>query len=509
MFSTVSALRGICCTISCGDGKKTLKELGYTLDLTQMFTLYFSVKSDKLILKFFHAEVLVDYLRDDEGQVKKSGEWIALDPATKENLEDLLAKNPCSIAGLVLRLAWRAGLLRNEIQSLQWDQVDFDKKQLHLPNRDIPICEDLDRCLAQWKTLYGEYGPYVAVSEKFHRPLTPESISNLVRITLRNAGIANVRLADLHYNYNLEQIAGHGWQQALRTTGLSRDSFWKQRYKVAHVEDAARSIENHSLPNNETCDRERLKKILEDNRSTPAGVALWLAYSAGLQYKEIAALTWQQVDLEHSMLRLADRDVAINDEVTHLLRECSKRRRCEEAAQVILSPQARKPMPLERLCKLTRELLVQGGMDNMLPKALREENERQMKEDLKQRILLYIAQHDGITSEQCSDIFDITKQNAQSCLNELLSEKKVERDRGFYLTIGKGTIAQQRKSLIKDYIARHDACTANEISESLGMSPRMIQRAIKPMIEQGEIIGCADKSRSGFPFRYSITDANN
>lgn len=266
-----------------------------------MFTLYFSVKSDKLILQFFHAEVLVDYLRDDEGQVKKGGEWIALDPATKENLEDLLAKNPCSIAGLVLRLAWRAGLLRNEIQSLQWDQVDFDKKQLHLPNRDIPICEDLDRCLAQWKTLYGEYGPYVAVSEKFHRPLTPESISNLVRITLRNAGIANVRLADLHYNYNLEQIAGHGWQQALRTTGLSRDSFWKQRYKVAHVEDAARSIENHSLPNNETCDRERLQKILEDNRSTPAGVALWLAYSAGLQYKEIAALTWQQVDLEHSM----------------------------------------------------------------------------------------------------------------------------------------------------------------------------------------------------------------
>ena len=296
MFSTVSALRGICCTISCGDGKKTLKELGYTLDLTQMFTLYFSVKSDKLILQFFHAEVIVDYLRDDEGQVKKSGEWIALDPATKKNLEDLLANNPCSIAGLVLRLAWRAGLLRNEIQSLQWDQVDFDKKQLHLPNRDIPICEDLDRCLKQWKTLYGEYGPYVAVSEKFHRPLTPESISNLVRITLRNAGIANVRLADLHYNYNLEQIAGHGWQQALRTTGLSRDSFWKQRYKVTRVKDAARSIEAHSLPNDETCDRERLQKILEDNRSTPAGIALWLAYSAGLQYKEIAALTWQQVD---------------------------------------------------------------------------------------------------------------------------------------------------------------------------------------------------------------------
>ena len=145
----------------------------------------------------------------------------------------------------------------------------------------------------------------------------------------------------------------------------------------------------------------------------------------------------------------------------------------------------------------------------MLPKALREENERQMKEDLKRRILLYIAQHDGITSEQCSDIFDITKQNAQSCLNELLSEKKVERDRGFYLTIGKGTIAQQRKLLIKDYIAKHDTCTANEISEALGMSSRMIQRAIKPMIEQGEIIGCADKSRSGFPFRYSITDANN
>ena len=69
--------------------QKPLKELEYILGLTWMFTLYFSEKSDKLILQFFRVEVLVDYLRDDEGQVKKSGEWIALDPATKENLEDL------------------------------------------------------------------------------------------------------------------------------------------------------------------------------------------------------------------------------------------------------------------------------------------------------------------------------------------------------------------------------------------------------------------------------------
>jgi len=88
-----------------------------------------------------------------------SMEWTKLDKNTIENLEELLASEPCSGAGVVLRLAWRAGLMRDEIYNLQWGQVDFKRKLLRLSGRDVPMDEDLDHCLRQWQTLYGQYGP--------------------------------------------------------------------------------------------------------------------------------------------------------------------------------------------------------------------------------------------------------------------------------------------------------------------------------------------------------------
>ena len=40
-------------------------------------------------------------------------------------MEQALRENPGNAAGTVLRLAWQAGLLRDEIQHLTWEQVDF------------------------------------------------------------------------------------------------------------------------------------------------------------------------------------------------------------------------------------------------------------------------------------------------------------------------------------------------------------------------------------------------
>ena len=55
----------------------------------------------------------------------------------------ILAAAGDSAAGVILRLAWQAGLLRGEIQRLTWAQVDFNAQRLLLPDREVPIPPEL------------------------------------------------------------------------------------------------------------------------------------------------------------------------------------------------------------------------------------------------------------------------------------------------------------------------------------------------------------------------------
>ena len=50
-------------------------------------------------------------------------------------MDRVLEKNFDNAAGVILRLAWQAGLLREEIQYLTWAQIDFLDRCLVLPDR--------------------------------------------------------------------------------------------------------------------------------------------------------------------------------------------------------------------------------------------------------------------------------------------------------------------------------------------------------------------------------------
>lgn len=62
-------------------------------------------------------------------------------------MAQLLAEQTQTAAGLILRLAWRQGLTREEIQRLTWNDVDFSAHQLRLPDRTIPLETETEDCL--------------------------------------------------------------------------------------------------------------------------------------------------------------------------------------------------------------------------------------------------------------------------------------------------------------------------------------------------------------------------
>ena len=51
-------------------------------------------------------------------------------------MEKLLAAHAHDAVGVVLRLAWYAGLKRKEIAALTWPEVDFTEGVLRLPDRE-------------------------------------------------------------------------------------------------------------------------------------------------------------------------------------------------------------------------------------------------------------------------------------------------------------------------------------------------------------------------------------
>ncbi len=135
-------------------------------------------------------------------------------------MERALRENPGNAAGTVLRLAWQAGLLRDEIQHLTWEQVDFLDGCLVLPDRKVPIGQELLDWLRNLRDERDRSQEAVVLSDRDRKPLTPQSISRLARNALDKQGQTEVRLIDLRHDFVLRQLEEHDWQYVSRITGV-------------------------------------------------------------------------------------------------------------------------------------------------------------------------------------------------------------------------------------------------------------------------------------------------
>ena len=431
---------------------------------------------------------------ENAAPMRADGKWFAFDDATVERVEKLLASEPCSSAGVVLRLAWRTGLLRDEIFSLQWEQVDFAHKLLHLPDREVPMEEDIETCLRQWQILAGEYGPYLAVSLHKRTHMRPQAISRLARNTLDRAGLKEVRLADLHYNYILRQSMQKGWQQTLRNSGLDISTYRGQsRYKDARSKAGVQMGPNEPLTEYDAV-RENLRILLRDNRSSPAAIALWLYCNTDLQYTEITELTWQQVDFDGGTVSVDNRKMPMTAELVDVLRNVYRSRRADDDPHVLLSSRSRKPIPLPRLSNLTQGLLVQYALDYTLLQQIMAEEKCNAH---RKKIAEYAERFESISVKECMGLLGIPEHAVRSLLNQLVAEGRLMRDYRAYRPVGTKTTAAQREAAIREYLSLHGPCGAAELSAALDMAPRMIQRTLEPMIARDEAIKERAQSKIG------------
>lgn len=205
----------------------------------------------------------------------------------EEAMDQILQKNFDNAAGAVLRLAWQAGLLRDEIQRLSWAQIDFLDGCIVLPDRRVPIPEDLSAWLSALREGRNRCSEVVVLSDRDKKPLTPQSISRLARQALDAEGQTSVRLIDLRHDFVLRQLEEHDWQYVSRVTGVEAAAM--NVHFAVHLKEKRVStrIRRESAAE---IDEFALWKLLQAERTTPSGAALWLTWQLGLQLDEIVAL---------------------------------------------------------------------------------------------------------------------------------------------------------------------------------------------------------------------------
>ena len=81
----------------------------------------------------------------------------------------LLEKNTLNATGAILRLAWLQGLLRDEITNLTWDQVSFLDHQIVLPERTVPLSEEMETYLWEMHEMWARTSEYAVFSERYRK----------------------------------------------------------------------------------------------------------------------------------------------------------------------------------------------------------------------------------------------------------------------------------------------------------------------------------------------------
>ena len=394
----------------------------------------------------------------------------------------VLEAEPISPEGVILRLAWQQGLSRDEISALTWEMVSFLDDRLELPDRMIPLHPEVRTCLWRLFQTHSEASPYVVLSSRDRTPLRPESISRLARQALDREGQTAVRLMDLRHDWIIRQLADKDWPTVARVSGVEVPALQARFAAYVPEKKAARRSAAH-------VDEFKLWKVLQTERDTPAGLALWLAWQLGLQAQEIVALTWEQVDFDSDSIHLSDREVPLTNALRRLL-EDTRRRAPAGEPHVLLTEHSRKPMDLPRLSRMTRAALIRGGMEDVLLRDLRRDEGR---EDEDARLLSLTAAQGVLDRGDVMDLLGLSKTAAYTRLRRLTERGKLVRIGGKYYLPGDVVPPEKHLETIRAYLEQFGFAYRQDIADLLHIQRKQCALILRRMVERGELAQSGQK----------------
>ena len=402
-------------------------------------------------------------------------------------LRRLLEREQTGPEALVLRLAWLEGLTREEISALTWDQVSFLDDRLELPDRMVPLEREVRSFL--WKLREAREAreepgdPHVLLSARERKPMRLESISRIARLALDRGGLKDVRLLDLRYDWIIRCLDRMDWPEAARISGMEVATLQVRFSASAPARKAPK-------PPPAQVDEFKLWKLLQAERDTTAGLAMWLGWQLGLQAQEMIALTWDQVDLQEGVLRLPDREVPMTSAVRRIVEEEHGRRSPEEDPHVLLTEQSRKPLDLPRLSRLTRAALIRGGLERVSLRDLRRDDGRDEEDE---RILRRALERGCLSRGDVSELLGLSKTATYARLRRLTEHGKLVRVGGKYYLPGTVVPPEKHREAILGYLAEAGFAYRQDIVDLLHIQPKQCTLVLHRMVEEGVLVQLGQK----------------
>lgn len=403
----------------------------------------------------------------------------------------ILEKHPWDAAGMTVRLAWMAGLVRNEILSLRWDNVNFYNQEIELPDRNVPLCPELEQYLVRMSERLDWGSPYVLLSDRLHKPMQPQTVSNLVRKVLDEEGQTEVRLIDLRHDYIIRQLLEHDWQYVSRISGIEAVALNQHFSEFLPAGRVSTKIVAERTPE---VDELRLWKLIHSEGASAAGITLQLTWQAGLSLAEIAALTWDQVDLRRRVLDLGPkREVPLNDAIIQLLEPLRPASPQDEAFPntVIRAPRSGMPMRPDRLSRVVRMALIKVGIDDITLRDLRQDYA--LRAGGETRILRHVQQEGYITRNGLMELMDISKTTAYQRLNKLTERGRLIRVGTRYYLPSAVVPPERQYQVIQEFLRTTGPAYRQDIAQVLHIAPKQCSVILKHMVDEGKLQ--RDKSR--------------
>ncbi len=396
-------------------------------------------------------------------------------------MDRILAAAGASAAGVILRLAWQAGLLRDEIQHLTWAQLDFLDRRIVLPDRAVPIPPDLCVWLEELREGRNRCSEVVVLSDRDKKPLTPQSISRLARSALDKEGQTAVRLIDLRHDYILRQLEEHDWQYVSRVAGVEAAAL--NLHFAGHLEEKTVSTRVRRKTA-VRIDEFALWKLLQAESVSPAGVTLWLTWQLGLQLEEVAALRWEQVDFQKERLILPDRTVPLTSGVLGVLRQLRQER--PDTLFVAAAPRSGNALDRTRLSKLVRAALVRGGMDDVTLRDLRLDYDIRVGGE--NQVMAYVRARQSITRNQAAELLGVSPTTAYGRLKQMVRRGKLTQVGARYYLHDTVVPPERQVQAILEYLSREGFAYRQDIARLLHIDAGQVRPILRRMIADGQIV---------------------
>lgn len=364
----------------------------------------------------------------------------------------VLEQHTNDAAGAILRLAWMAGLMRDEIQHLTWAQVDLLGEQLLLPDRAVPLAPELAAWLEALRRERNGSSERVVLSDRDQQPLAAQSISRLARAALDAGDLKAVRLIDLRHDYVLRQLERHDWQYVSRITGLEAAAMNVHFAAYLTEKKVSTRIRRKAAPQ---IDEFALWKLLQAEQDTPAGAALWLTWQLGLQVEEIASLRWDQVDLQKERLILPDRQVRLTSGVLSILQ------------------------------KLRKAALVQGGLDDLSLRDLRLDYDIRVGGE--NQVLDVVRRQGSITRNEVMALLRVSKNTAYNRLRQMVARGKLTKVGNRYYLPSTVVPPEDQEQAILAYLSEAGFAYRQDIARVLRIGPRQCWPILQRMLAEHQI----------------------